>query len=327
MATIVPQPTTTLPCVSSLGPALVVVSGRSRRTAGASAWRALVDGIVAAAQVRGHAPVEIVPAAGPAIVDAAVRTALLRGATLVVAVGGDGLVREAAGPLVGSGACLGIVPAGTGNLLASALRIPRDTAGALRILASGSPRRIDQGIASWEGGPDGPGSGTFLVACGAGLDARLVGGASVSAKRRLGLAAYMGAALASAADLRPRSTRLVVDGVTHDTRSIVVLVANAGELIPGKLGPRHPIRPDDGLLDVFVLHGGIVGSLQGTVELLAASGPGQRRAGMRLQGGAVRIEIETPEPVQLDGDVLGTSPLEARLIPGALAVLAPGGAG
>ena len=309
--------------MDSAGAALVVVSGRSRRTADASARQALVDGVVAAVHARGHAEVEVVQAAGPAMVDSAVRDAVLSGATLVVAVGGDGLVRETAAPLAGSAASLGIVPAGTGNLLASTLRIPGSTAGALRVLAHGVARRIDQGIAAWEGGPDGPGRGSFLVACGAGLDARLVGGASVAAKRRLGIAAYMGAALASAADLRPRATRLVVDGVVHETRSIVVLVANAGELIPGMLGPRHPIRPDDGLLDVFVLRGGIVGSLQGTVELLAAAGPGPGRAGMRLQGRTVRVEIETAEPIQLDGDVLGVSPLEARVVPGALRVLAP----
>ncbi len=291
--------------------------------AAAGQRRSLVDRVVSAVRARGHEPVEVALAGDGPMIRSTVADALGRGVTLVVAVGGDGLVRETASPLSGGPASLAIVPAGTGNLLSSALGIPRDTAGALQVLAAGMPRTIDQGTAAWEGTTGGPGSGRFLVACGVGLDARLVAGASDAAKRRFGIAAYMGAALATAGDLRPRPTRLTVDGAVQDTRSVVVLVANAGELIPGVLGPRHPVRPDDGLLDVFVLHGGILGSLRGTIELLSARGPGAGRAGLRLQGTSVKVEIETPEPVQLDGDVLGTSPLEARVLPGALSVLGP----
>lgn len=323
IAPILPQAPGRLPCVSRLGPALVVVSGRSRLAGAPVARAALVDAVVAAVRARGHGPVDVAVSEGAAMVDRAVRAAVVGGAALVVAVGGDGLVREVGGALAGHRVNLGIVPAGTGNLLASALRIPGATQEALRIIAEAEPRRVDQGIATWAGGAAGAGSGSFLVACGAGLDARLVGRASHDAKRRFGIAAYMGAALATAADLRPRPTRLVVDGTVVETRSVVVLVANAGELIPGMLGPRHPVLPDDGLLDVFVVHGGILGSLRGTLELLAASGPRAGRAGVRLQGREVRVDVAPPVPIQLDGDVLGASPLEARVVPAALSVLAP----
>jgi diacylglycerol kinase (ATP) len=304
--------------------ALVIVSGRSRGPTRPEQRQELVRSVVEAVRSRGHDRVVVVPAAGGAQVAEAARSAVADGARLVVVIGGDGLVREAAGPLTGTEASLAIVPGGTGNVLASALRIPRDPMAAVRLIAQGVPRRIDGGVASWTAAGGDAAQEAFFVACGAGLDARLVAGASLAAKRRFGIAAYMGAALASVGDLRPRETRLVVDGAVHETRSIVVLIANAGELIPGLLRPRRAIRPDDGLLDVFVVHGGMVGSLHGTLELLASTGPRRGRAGLRLEAHEVMVEIEPAEPVQLDGDVLGTSPLEARVVPGALSVLAPG---
>jgi diacylglycerol kinase (ATP) len=305
-------------------PALVIVSGRSRRASDPQRRQALVEAVVEAARSRGHARVDVVPAGGPAHVGEAVAAAVANGVRLVVVLGGDGLVREAAGPLVGTQASLAIVPGGTGNLLASALRIPRGPRAAVRVVAEGLPRRIDGGQALWStpAGPNGPEA--FFVACGVGLDARLVRAASARAKRRFGIAAYMGAAVTSVADLRPRPTRLTVDGAVHETRSIVVLVANAGELIPGLLRPRRAVQPDDGLLDVFVVHGGLAGSLLGTLELLASSGPRRGRAGMRLLAHEVRVEVEPSEPAELDGDVVGASPLDARVVPGALHVIAPG---
>ncbi len=307
--------------MSGRGPALVLASARSRRMRVAADREALLAAVVDAIHHRGHDRVEVAVSEGERMVETAVRRAIDAGAELVVAVGGDGLVRETAAPVVGSPAVLGIVPAGTGNQLASALRIPGGP-GALSTIAEGVPRAIDHGVASWAGAGS-RATGAFFVACGAGLDARLVAEASQEAKRRVGIGAYVAAALGRAADLRPRPTRILVDGTVHETRTVVVLVANAGELIPGLIGPRLRVRPDDGLLDVFALYGGVVGSVHGTCERLAATGPGVGRAGIRLQGREIRVETEPAEPVQLDGDVLGWSPLEARVVPAGLRVLVP----
>ncbi|HYM84839.1 MAG TPA: diacylglycerol kinase family protein [Candidatus Dormibacteraeota bacterium] len=321
------------------GRALVVISGRARLAGDPGARERLVDEIVGAAHRRGHRDVDVLLAEAPAVAEAGVRDATAAGATLVVGVGGDGLLRAVATPLTGSTAVLAIVPSGTGNNLAAALGIPHVHAAALRVLADGVVRRIDHGLASWSAASSirRPGEGAdtergvetaavvspFLVACGAGLDARMVGGASAEAKRRFGLAAYLGSALAAAGDLAPRPTRLVVDGRPIETRSVVVLVANAGHLLPGLVRPRREIVPDDGRLDVFVVHGGVVGSVRGALELLASAEPGVGRAGMRLLAEHVLVEVDPPEPVQLDGDVMGWSPLLARVAPGALSVIVP----
>jgi diacylglycerol kinase family enzyme len=312
------------------GRALVVLGLGASRLHDPTARDDLTREAVRGARERGHAAVEVVPCADAAALRATVAEAADDGVGLVVAVGGDGTVREAAGVLVDRGIPLAIVPAGTGNLLASTLGIPRGSAGAIATVAHGAPRAIDVGEASWTSAlDDGPTRSPFVVACGTGLDARLVGAAPAAAKRRFGIGAYLVAAIGQALDLRPRPAHLVVDGEAIETEAIVVLVANAGELLPGLLGPRLPLRPDDGRLHVFVVRGGVVGSVVAALELLAAGvGPTPTGQGLRLTATSVEVDIdvEPPEPVQVDGDRVGHGRLTARIRPAAVPVIVPAAA-
>jgi diacylglycerol kinase family enzyme len=108
---------------------------------------------------------------------------------------------------------------------------------------------------------------------------------------------------------------------------VLVLIANAGELLPGLLAPRLPILPDDGLLHVFVLRGGLVGSVVGALELLAVADPGRTPTGSALRTAgrevSVEIDVDPPDPVQVDGDRVGSGRLEARVRPSAVRVLVP----
>jgi diacylglycerol kinase family enzyme len=145
-------------------------------------------------------------------------------------------------------------------------------------------------------------------------------------KRSLGIAAYFAVATTVAARVRPFGVRLVIDGVVHETDALAVLVANAGELVPGLLRPRLPLVPDDGLLDILVARGGgPLGGSRGALELLlgrgvhTAVGP---YAG-RFAGRSVEVVADGDEPVEVDGDVVGTRRLVAEVVPGALRVLVP----
>src|SRR5437868_10930021 len=80
----------------------------------------------------------------------AVRRALKKGATVLFAWGGDGLVQRCVDELAGTGVSLAIVPAGTANLLATNLRIPRDIAKAVRIGLGGKVRPLDVGVMNGE---------------------------------------------------------------------------------------------------------------------------------------------------------------------------------
>lgn len=244
-------------------------------------------------------------------------------APLVVVVGGDGTVREAATALLGRTTPLAIVPAGTGNVLAGAVGI-RGTRSGIDAIRHGQDRVIDLGRARWTpttGDPE-PRERLFAVACGMGLDARIMAAAEHEWKRRMGFGAYIGAAVREVLRLESARFHIEADGETLDIEGYLVLVANAGELVPGRIGPRRPVDPGDGLLDLIVLGGGRIGGLRGAVELLVRSGD--------LQGDVIRrtvrdvvVDAEPAQPIETDGDAHPAGRLEANVLPGALRVLVP----
>ena len=244
---------------------------------------------------------------------------------LVVVVGGDGTVREAAAALVSRNSPLAIVPAGTGNVLAGALGI-RGARSALDAIRSGEPLRLDLGRARWwaAGEAARPHERLFTVACGMGLDARVMAAAEHEWKRRLRFGAYVGAAVRELARLAAVQFRIVADGEPIELVGHLVLVANAGELIPGRVGPRQRIDPTDGRLDLIVLGGSTaVAALRGAASLMLRSGD--------LTGGVIRrsvrevtIESDPAQPIETDGDHHPPARLEIDVLPGAVSVLIPG---
>jgi len=244
---------------------------------------------------------------------------------VVVVIGGDGTVREAAEALIGRGIPLAVIPAGTGNVLAGAIGV-RGVRSGLDAIRHGSSRLIDLGRARWTAAGGNAAAGherIFAVACGMGLDARIMAAAEHEWKRRMRFGAYVGAAVREVLRLETARYRIVADGETLELEGYLVLVANAGELVPGRIGPRRPIDPADGRLDLIVLGGtNPAAGLIGAVELLVRSGD--------LGGGVirrtvtdVRIEAEPAQPIETDGDPHPAGRLEAQVIAGALTVLVP----
>ena len=250
---------------------------------------------------------------------AALGRAVAAGAPLVVALGGDGTIRQAAAVLSGGATPLAVIPGGTGNVLAGALRIG-GTQPAIEAIRRGEPRTLDLGEAAW--GVEGEaGRGPFLVACGMGLDARIMAAAEHEWKRRIRFGAYVGAAIRELTRLGTADFRIEADGDLIELRGYLVLAANAGELVPGRLGPRQPIDPADGRLDLIVLGGGDpLRGLHGAARLLFEKGD--------LHGGVirrlvehVRVTAEPAQPIETDGDHQPHGWLEARVVPRALTVL------
>ena len=305
----------------------LIVSPLASRVRDPEARHRLTGHATAAMLDRGATTVDVHEVSDPASIRTAAATAVERNSGIVVVAGGDGTIRDASSVLAGTGIPVGILPCGTGNLYASAVGVPRDLRQAMIAVRAGIPAPHDVGLVRLTG-PDGStilDSG-FVVACGTGLDARLIAGTSREARRRYGVAAYFLAASRLLGNFAPQPTRLEVDGVGTDLESVVVLVANCGEAIPGRLRPRLPIRADDGLLHVFVLpRGGVLGSMRGALELMAtdAAGSSSSGSGVRLTGTHVRVEVTPPGPTQVDGDAYGPASLEATLRPGGLMVIRP----
>lgn len=196
----------------------------------------------AAARAGGWEPL-LLETEGPGAGLAEARRAVLAGARLIVAAGGDGTVRACAQAVAGTGVPLGIVPLGTANIAARALGLPTNLGGALAVALGGSERAIDVGEAEGL---------SFLGMAGIGLDAAVVRATPALLKANLGWTGY---ALAGLVQLPGRASPFSVrldagPELRRQARSVVV--GNAG-LLPGGFSLLPDARLDDGVLDVGVL--------------------------------------------------------------------------
>ena len=239
---------------------------------------------------------------------------------VVVAVGGDGAVIQVATALAGSNVALGIIPTGTGNLLAGNLKIPRRPAAAARMLLTGHPRQIDLGRVTIDGVDH-----DFAVACGIGFDAKVMDATGTGQKLRWGKLAYLANAIGQTGGIHNAPHVITIDGVRRTTEAAQVFVANFGRMLP-VVEPRRRIRGDDGLLDIIVVRasGPIPGLLAGWEALMQAD-LGESRGGhvFRAQGREVRIETDPSRLVETDGSVVGKTPITVSIRPAALTVIVP----
>lgn len=239
------------------------------------------------------------------------RKAVADGMERLVACGGDGTATEAADVLAGSGVALAVLPGGTGNLLALNLGIPSDTEAAWRLALNGAARPMDVGRANGH---------VFLIMAGMGLDAHMVHDADRKLKERLGVLAYVIAALRNLGRPPTRYT-ITIDGHRLSRRARTVLIANVGritgglELVPGA-------DPEDGQLDLAILRAHGLWDLArlaiGTLSRHPPDAGGDPLLELH-RGRNIVIETARPQPVQLDGNEAGfTARLDVEVEPGAL---------
>lgn len=239
---------------------------------------------------------------------------------VVVVVGGDGAVLQVVQGLAESATALGIVPFGTGNLLAANLGIPRRLDGAIDVLLGGARRIIDLGRLRI-----GDRDRFFSVACGIGFDAEVMQATKRGPKERWGRLAYVASAIRQSSRVRDVSHEITLDGVQRTMEATQVFIANFGQMGMA-MKPRLHIEPDDGRLDVIVIRasGRLPGLLAGW-EALRQQDEGKSPRGrvFRARAHEVRIETEPSRLVEIDGSVVGTTPLDVSIRPAALIVLVP----
>ena len=251
----------------------------------------------------------------------------------VLVLGGDGSLREAAAGLLRLPADarpeLGVLPFGTGNVVARELGLPLDPVGAVDVLAASASKPWDVGVARGEGGEE----SVFLAMAGAGFDAAI--SARIDAARGTGFGARVYRASANllyawcgATELlRPSQPRfeVSVDGVTVASRAVSAITANTRTY--GKsMWLSRSARPDDGRLDVHLRERAnpLVGAAILALAQLRWPIPGvlaDEAAGLE-----VRVEAcnGRPFPWQLDGDRMeATRALDLRLRPAALRLVGP----
>ena len=240
----------------------------------------------------------------------------------VVAVGGDGTVREIVTGLhrAGGGPRLGIVPAGTGNDLAASLGLPRNVEEASRIAIGGRSADLDLIQATAVDGEDE--RRVLANAAVAGFGGRIGDRMSPALRRFLRPIAYPLAALGQLRDLRPYSVSLDIDGRSVQEKALMLIVAN-GTFAGGKLPLAPGATTDDGLLDLIVLRAvGPAGLATMVPRVLAGRHRGHPGVSVH-RARRVRIRSDPPMWTNLDGDTWRSGASLFEVLPAALRVAVP----
>ena len=233
----------------------------------------------------------------------------------VFTLGGDGTAMEVVGALANRGLPVGILPGGTGNLIARALGTPLIMRRAVRALLSGEVRRVDLGILD-----DGR---RFAFAAGVGIDSQMIEHTSPWLKRKIGVGAYVFAAARAIFRRDTIHVRATVDGELIERDAAAVMLTNFGAVLNDRLSLGPGIRQDDGKLDLCVFS---PGGLTDAIRILWRLSRKDFRSDpcMLFRAGTVfRIDTDPPCQAQADGDLLGLTPFGARVEPHAATLLVP----
>jgi YegS/Rv2252/BmrU family lipid kinase len=258
---------------------------------------------------------DVLETTGPGHATELARAAVKRGATTVIAAGGDGTVREVVNGIAGFSTVLGIIPVGSGNDFGKSINLPRDVAAACELIRQGVVRRFDLGRV---------GNAFFANAVGIGFDALVV----VEANRirwLRGLPLYVTSVLR--AMIRYDCPRVVLELDDRRLEQSILLTACAnGQYYGGGFHVAPEARPDDGLLDVCVIDRvsrlKILQKLTYVIKGTHAGLPEVKFYRSR------RVVLTSPDVlyVQADGDLLPEADphrVEVELLPGALPVIVP----
>ena len=242
-----------------------------------------------------------------------VERALGEGAELVFAWGGDGTVRRCIDVLAGSAAELAVVPAGTANLFATNLGIPKDIEAAVAVGLRGDRRKLDVGRFGKE---------RFAVMAGAGFDAAMIRGAD-DLKERVGRAAYL---WSGSRNLRADGfgAEIEVDDADwYEGRATCVLFGNLGDIFGG-IDVFPDARPDDGVLELGIVTAEGLVEWARTLTRTAVGDPNRSPFVRTTKARSVKVRLDRKVRYELDGgDRSKVKSFKVKVEAGALSVRVP----
>lgn len=237
---------------------------------------------------------------------------------LIIASGGDGTVSVVAGATIGTGIPIGIIPRGTANAFSVGLGIPTDLRGACQTILSGNTRVVDAAMCN-----DLP----MVLLAGIGFEAGMVDRADRALKDRLGTLAYVLAGAQQFAQQERFKAQIEIEGEVTELETGAITIANvapSGSVLAQGSGQ---VIPNDGLLEVTI------GTTQTRVQAIGAMTslfaaairkmPTNRDDILCLQTARIKVSTTPPQKVVVDGEIIGTTPIDIQCIPNGLTVFAP----
>ena len=246
------------------------------------------------------------------------QAAVKRGFQSIIASGGDGTLSTAATALVGTDIAFGIISRGTANAFATALGIPDTIEAACQAILQGATRKVD--AAYCNGQP-------MVLLAGVGFEAETVELADREAKNRFGMLAYVLAGVQQLQNLETFDVQIETEDKIVTVSAAAVTVANAAP--PSSILAQGPsgIVVDDGLLDVTIVSPvNKAGAIAAAYHLLQSASAGtavERDDIGYLRANRFKIIAEPPQKVVLDGEMIGTTPIDVECVPQGLTIFVP----
>ncbi len=273
--------------------------------------------ILSALRAAGHR-VTAIPTPAPGGATQLARQCLEAGADLILALGGDGTLNEAANGMIGTHVPLGVIPAGTANVLARELGLPRRGTTVAARIADLVPLRIHVGLLRPADSPP----RHFLLMAGAGFDGHIVYHLDVGLKARLGELAYWISAAKEIVRLQDEFDALIDGRRIRCTFALASRVKNyAGYM---RIATGASLLRDD--FQIAVFQGRSTLRYYSVYLFAVLAGLTHRTRGIAYLY-SPRAEFHpSPGPdihVQVDGEYAGRLPATVEIVPDALTILAP----
>jgi YegS/Rv2252/BmrU family lipid kinase len=238
---------------------------------------------------------------------------------VIIASGGDGTVSVVASALINTGIPLGLIPRGTANAFAVALGIPTTVREACQLIAAGTTRIVD--TARSDRMP-------MILLAGIGFEAGMVERANRELKDRLGVLAYILAGVQQLQEQQLFDTTITVNGTKiQEFRAGAVTIANTAPPTSVLAQGLGRVDGNDGQLDITLgMPASRLKAIESTLELFGAAlvklEP-KRDDVVHFQAQQIRVETSPPQKVTVDGELVGTTPIEFECLPQSLIVIAP----
>jgi YegS/Rv2252/BmrU family lipid kinase len=243
-------------------------------------------------------------------------SAISDGVNLFVAAGGDGTVSMISTHLVGTQIPIGIIPLGTGNLLAKALDIPLKLEQALDLITSDEHETVKIDTFKMD-------HRHFLLNISVGVSPRIMESVDSDDKQRLGFFAYLINFIQQIFGLKVHRVSIDYDHQLTSFSASEILITNIGTAGVEPLTWSEDILLDDGTLDLLVFRAANIIDILGlVVSIFTKKGKYNPLVKFLKVTEYCRIESQTPLNTQADGDVIGDTPFEVHICPRSLTIIA-----
>ncbi len=245
------------------------------------------------------------------------KNAVKNGVDVVAVCGGDGTLKEAAEGIIGTAVSMLILPAGSANVLATELNIPKDLKELCAVITRNDyeAKRIDVAETN---------HGLLLVRANLGFTADVVKDTHRDTKNKFGKLAYFMATFHSVKKMKLVEYDLKIDGTPHHSQGLACMVTNAGNIGFAKISLDRGIDVSDGLLDVLILKKANINLLKHILTtLLKKERPDDWSLVSHWQGKNIDVVSTPVQQLELDGEILEKSNLRLKILPAAITVLVP----